>query len=79
MQLKIGFVNSTRELVLDLDKEETNQADVLKQLEGFLANKDGSAVTTVVEDARGSKVLLVRDQIAYAQVGSEKPRSVGFI
>ncbi len=78
MQLKIGFVNSARELVIDLEKSEAKQNEVFEQLQKFLAG-DGDSATTVVEDARGNKNILIREQIAYAQVGAAKPRSVGFI
>ncbi|QQE51876.1 DUF3107 domain-containing protein [Corynebacterium urealyticum] len=77
MQLKIGFINSQRELAIDLDKNEVKQAELVEELQNFLT--DGTATTTVVEDARGTKTVLLREQIAYIQVGAEKPRSVGFI
>ena len=77
MQLKIGFINSQRELAIDLDKNEVKQAELVEELQNFLT--DGTDTTTVVEDARGTKTVLLREQIAYIQVGAEKPRSVGFI
>lgn len=77
MQLKIGFINSPRELAIELDKNEVKQSELVEQLQNFLT--DGTETTTVVEDARGTKNILVREQIAYIQVGAEKPRSVGFI
>lgn len=79
MQLKIGFVNSARELTIELDKSESKQAEIVENLQKFLAAGGNADATTVIEDARGNKNILVRDQIAYAQVGAEQPRSVGFI
>ncbi|MDH2455495.1 DUF3107 domain-containing protein [Corynebacterium bovis] len=73
MEIKVGFVHSPRELSVNTEGE---QADLVSRLQGFL---DGDDRTTVVEDTKGSRHILVREQVAYIEVGTSSPRTVGFI
>ncbi len=75
MQIKIGLVHTGREVTVTSDQD---QEAIVTQLQDFLASSDDSA-TTILQDTKGSRFILVRNQVAYVEVGTSKPRSVGFI
>lgn len=75
MQIKIGFVNNPRELVVTVDGD---QADIAKELEAFL-QETSEAGTTTLSDTKGSTFILRREHVAYIEVGTSAPRAVGFI
>lgn len=77
MQIKIGFVHNNRELVIATDGE-GSQDTIVSQLEEFLANGEPHATFTL-EGVRGARYILVREQIAYVEVGAQTKNSVGFI
>ncbi|MEJ6549465.1 MULTISPECIES: DUF3107 domain-containing protein [unclassified Corynebacterium] len=77
MDIKVGFVDNPRDLVITSGDE---QDAVLAQVETFLAAEDaGSAHTLTLKDNKGSVFVIVRDQVAYVEVGSSAQRPVGFI
>ena len=74
MQIKIGFVHNARELVIESDEA---QNDVVNKIETFLG-QDGNSILTL-ESSKGARVVLVRDKVAYVEVGTETKNSVGFL
>ncbi|WP_295642756.1 DUF3107 domain-containing protein [uncultured Corynebacterium sp.] len=73
MQIKIGFKHNSRELTI---QTEQGQDEVVTKLQQFLGGQED---TTVIEGVKGSRYLLVRDQVAYVEFGAENKTSVGFI
>lgn len=72
MDIKIGFTESPRELVINLDSE---QDQVVAQIAATLNNNDGTVDLT---DSKGRRYLVRSAQIAYVEVGTSTHRSVGF-
>lgn len=73
MDIKVGFVASPRDIVIN----STEDRDALiTRVEEFLSSATG---TLKLEDGKGAVVILVRDQVAYVEVGAAAARSVGFI
>jgi hypothetical protein len=73
MDIKVGFVASPRDIVIN-SKEDRDA--LLARVEEFLAADTG---TLKLEDAKGAVTLLVRDQVAFIEVGASAARTVGFI
>lgn len=73
MDIKVGFVASPRDIVIN-SKEDRDA--LLGRVEAFLGNGGG---TLKLEDNKGGVVILVRDQVAYIEVGAASGRAVGFI
>lgn len=71
MEVKIGIQYAPRELVLETEAE---AEDVESALKAALA--DGGVL--VLTDAKGGKVLVPADKIAYLEFGGTEPRRVGF-
>ncbi|MCS5478673.1 DUF3107 domain-containing protein [Corynebacterium sp. YIM 101645] len=72
MDIKIGFVESPRELVITTD---TNQDEVAGQVTEALSN---DAATLQLTDAKGVKYIVRARQIAYVELGTTTQRFVGF-
>ena len=72
MEVKIGVQNASRELVLD-----SNQStdDVEKLVSEALRGDDG---LLVLSDAKGRKVVVPIDKLAYVEIGSPTAGQVGF-
>jgi hypothetical protein len=72
MEVKIGVQNASRELVLD-----SNQStdDVEKLVSQALS---GEEAVLVLADAKGRKVLVPVDKLAYIEIGSSSVGQVGF-
>lgn len=73
MDIKVGFVASPRDIVIN-SKEDRDA--LLARVEEFLATDSG---TLKLEDTKGAVTLLVRDQVAFIEVGASSARTVGFI
>jgi len=72
MEVKIGVQNASRELVIDSDQSGADvEAAVSKAMSG-----DGGLL--VLADAKGRKVLIPTDKLAYVEVGSPAAGQVGF-
>jgi hypothetical protein len=72
MEVKIGVQNASRELVIDsAQSSEDVEAAVSKALSG----EDG---LLVLADAKGRKVIVPIDKLAYLEVGSPVAGQVGF-
>jgi len=72
VEVKIGVQNASRELVLD-----SNQStdDVEKLVSQALSGDEG---VLVFSDAKGRKVLVPTDKLAYVEIGSSSVGQVGF-
>ncbi|HUD76611.1 MAG TPA: DUF3107 domain-containing protein [Streptosporangiaceae bacterium] len=71
MEIKIGIQSAPRELVVET---ETDASEIEAALSAAVA--DGSVFA--VADAKGGKVLVPADKIAYIELGGSEPRRVGF-
>lgn len=72
MDIKIGFSDSPRELVINL---ESDQEAVVSQINDALNNNEA---TLQLEDSKGRRYLVRSAQVAYVEVGATAPRAVGF-
>lgn len=72
MEVKIGVKQSPREVVLDSAQSQ----DEIEQLV-TAALKDGDGLLTLT-DARGRRVLVSAEQIAYVEIAEADSRRVGF-
>lgn len=73
MDIKVGFVASPRDIVIN-SKEDRDA--LIARIEEFLAADTG---TLRLEDSKGAVTVVVRDQVAFIEIGAEAPRAVGFI
>lgn len=71
MEVKIGIQYAPRELVLEVDDESDEVEQAL-----IAAVADGGVLS--LTDAKGGKVLVPADKIAYLELGGTEPRRVGF-
>ena len=72
MEVKIGVQHATRELVLDSSDK---AADVEKAVTKALADDDGILTLT---DSKGRTVLIPVSKLAYVEIGTATPGTVGF-
>ena len=80
MDIKVGFVDNPRDLVItSADEQDAVVAEVQKFLAADGAGDAGAATTLTLKDNKGSVFVIVRDQVAYVEVGSSSQRTVGFI
>ena len=70
MEVKIGVQHATRELVIDT---ELSSDDVEKAVAS--ANEQGRLTLT---DAKGRRVIVPADKLAYVEIGSPTVGQVGF-
>ena len=74
MEVKIGVQNANRELVLD-SSESADQ--VAKTVEAALA-ATGGAGTLTLTDAKGRRVIVPVEKLAYVEIGTSTSGTVGF-
>ncbi len=72
MEVKIGIQSVPRELFVET---ESSAEDVEAALKEAVAAEAGIFVLT---DAKGGKVLVPAEKIAYLEFGGPEPRRVGF-
>ncbi len=72
MEVKIGIQSVPRELFVET---ESSAEDVEAALKEAVAAEAGILVLT---DAKGGKVLVPAEKIAYLEFGGTEPRRVGF-
>jgi Protein of unknown function (DUF3107) len=72
VEVKIGVQNASRELVLDSSQ---STDDVEKLVSEALRGDDG---LLVLSDAKGRKVVVPIDKLAYVEIGSPSVGQVGF-
>ena len=73
MEIKIGIQSVARELVVETDAAAD---DIEHQLAAALA--DGAHSVFAIPVAKGGKVLVPADKIAYVEFGGPEARRVGF-
>ena len=73
MEVKIGIQSVPRELVVETD---TPADEIEHQLANVLADAAHSVFTLPV--AKGGKILVPGDKIAYVEFGAPEARRVGF-
>jgi hypothetical protein len=74
VEVKIGIQSVPRELVVDTD---TPSDQIERDLSQALRDDSGHAVFTLPV-AKGGKLLVPADKIAYVEFGSAEARRVGF-
>jgi Protein of unknown function (DUF3107) len=72
VEVKIGIQSVPRELVLET---EASAEEVQSALKSAVGAEGGVFIVT---DAKGGKVLVPADKIAYVEFSSNEPRRVGF-
>ncbi|MGX1738495.1 DUF3107 domain-containing protein [Corynebacterium flavescens] len=72
MDIKFGFADTTRELVISVDGK---QDELSQQINSALA--DNSALELV--DEKGRKYIIRTDRVVYVEIGATKPHAVGFM
>ncbi|GAB3088058.1 DUF3107 domain-containing protein [Corynebacterium aquatimens] len=72
MELKIGLVDSPRELSVT---SSADQADVEGQIVSAIESGDA---TVTFEDERGMRFVVRTDRINYVELGTSSQRTVGF-
>ena len=72
MEVKIGIQSVPRELVVETD---ASADDVETALKAAVAAEAG---VLVLADAKGGRVLVPAEKIAYLEFGGNEPRRVGF-
>ena len=70
MEVKIGIQHAPRELVLDVD---TTHDDIEK-----LVSEAVKGGTLSLADAKGRRILVPGDRIAYVELGNPSAGTVGF-
>ncbi len=73
MEVKIGIQSVPRELVVETD---TPGDEIERQLASALADGPHSVFTLAM--AKGGKILVPADKIAYVEFGAPEARRVGF-
>ena len=73
MDIKIGFSDTAREVVVSTDEE---QDAIIRQVTEALADDGGVLRLT---DDKGRVVLARNSRIAYVEVGTATSRPVGFL
>lgn len=72
MEVKIGIQSVPRELVVETESSADQVENALKAA----VSADGGVF--VLDDAKGGRVLVPADKIAYLEFGGNEPRRVGF-
>lgn len=75
MDVRIGIIQATRELDIELAADVTQEA-VLAQIEAAFASAEG---VVWLEDKRGRRIGVPSSRIAYVEIGTpDDTRKVGF-
>lgn len=72
MEIRIGIQHSPREIVIETDES----ADTVSE---HVAAALSEGAPLRLSDAKGRRVLIPGDKIAYAELATEEPRRVGFL
>lgn len=75
MQIKIGFTQNSRELHINSEK---GHDEVVQQVRDFLADNNPAALLEL-DGAKGEHHMVVREHVAYVEVGSAAKGAVGFL
>jgi len=71
VEVKIGVQSAPRELIVETDSE-------ANEVEAALRAAVAESGVLVLEAAKGGRVLVPADKIAYLEFGGTEPRRVGF-
>ncbi len=71
MEIKIGIQSAPRELLLETES-------AAEEIEAALAAAIAEDGVFALTDAKGGKVLVPADKIAYIEIASSEARRVGF-
>ncbi|MFH0412107.1 DUF3107 domain-containing protein [Corynebacterium sp. L4756] len=71
MDIKFGFADTARELVIRVTGEQDEQ---LGRINEALANNS----TLELEDEKGKKYIVRTERVVYVELGSSSQRQVGF-
>lgn len=71
MDIRIGFADTARELMIRMDGEREETA---ARINNALADKSNLELI----DEKGRTYLIVTDRVVYAEIGATKPNTVGF-
>jgi hypothetical protein len=74
MEVKVGIQNSPREIVVDTD---ATAAEIERDLSAALATPAGTALLSL-SNAKGGRVLIPADKIAFVEFSTDQARRVGF-
>lgn len=74
MDIKIGFTESPRELIVKL--EEASRDDAVTRIKDALTAAEG---ILELDDAKGRTYLINAEEVAYVEVGAVAAHPVGFI
>ncbi|KAA8723480.1 DUF3107 domain-containing protein [Corynebacterium spheniscorum] len=72
MEIKIGFVDSPRELSITM---EGSQEDLAGRIHDALSQTQG---TLDLQDTKGHRFIIRNERIAYVELGKGQARPVGF-
>jgi Protein of unknown function (DUF3107) len=72
VEVKIGVQNASRELVLDSTE---SADDIAKAVSAALSGDEG---VLTLADAKGRRVLVPVDKLAYVEIGAATSGTVGF-
>lgn len=72
MDIKIGFADSPRELVIS---STASQEEIAGRVSEALANDSG---VLDLSDDKGNRYIVRNSRIAYVEVGTQNARAVGF-
>ncbi|WP_300610573.1 DUF3107 domain-containing protein [Trebonia sp.] len=74
MEVKIGIQSIPRELVVETD---AGPGEIERDLAAALSGKGGPAIFALTT-AKGGRVLIAADKIAFVEFGGDQSRRVGF-
>lgn len=72
MDIKVGFADTARELIISSN---LSQDEVVTKVSEALTNESG---VFELSDDKGRRYLIRNSRIAYVEVGTSAPRTVGF-
>ena len=72
IEVRIGIVESPKELILELEEDTTELVD---KVNAAIATGSGMVWLT---DSKGKKVAVQANRIAYLEIEPERARTVGF-
>lgn len=75
MEIKIGFTDNPRELVIN---SPGNKEEMTTTISSALAKSAEASAILSIDDANGRTYVIRRAAIAYVEIGAETTRPVGF-
>jgi hypothetical protein len=72
IEVRIGIIESPKELILELEEESKELIDKVNS-----ALEEGSGLVWLT-DSKGKQIAVSAGRIAYLEIEAERPRTVGF-